>query len=538
MLQSEALDILKTGANVFLTGEPGSGKTFVTNAYVRYLKSAKVDVAVTASTGIAATHLGGMTLHSWSGIGIAKNLSNWDIDRIASNERVAKRIERTRVLIVDEISMLDGNTLDSIDRVCREVKRRDEPFGGIQTIFVGDFFQLPPISREGEPDAQFAFDSSAWASVSPFVCYLHEQYRQEDATFLSILTSLRRNEVTSEHCSYLEGRCLKDAGTLPKDITKLYTHNVDVDRINTAELERIPGSVERYQMTFAGRAALAEQLKRGCLSPEQLQLKIGASVMFTKNSMTGAFVNGTLGVVIDFDTDTKYPIVKTKGGRTILAEPAEWSLEEHGRVLAKISQIPLRLAWAITIHKSQGMSMDAAFVDLKNAFVQGQGYVALSRVRSLAGLHLSGWNKTALQVNAQVLECDEGFRLRSQQTRDAFSTINPEELSTMHGNFVAACGGTMPSKQSKDPQSKVDRQHEKQLRQTTPTPQKSYSVAQLRQKHPNAYRSWSKADDELLRQQYTAGSDIEELSTAFGRRRGAIRSRLVKLGLIEAPDES
>src|SRR3989338_421160 len=151
MTQAQALDMLKTGANVFLTGEPGSGKTFVTNAYVSFLKRAKIEVAVTASTGIAATHIGGRTIHSWSGIGIKKELTSWDVDRIASNEYAAKRIDRTRILIIDEISMLDGRTLSSIERVCREVKRSKEPFGGLQVVFVGDFFQLPPVAREGEP---------------------------------------------------------------------------------------------------------------------------------------------------------------------------------------------------------------------------------------------------------------------------------------------------------------------------------------------------------------------------------------------------
>ncbi len=517
MLQAEALDILKTGASVFLTGEPGSGKTFVTNAYVRYLKKARVDVAVTASTGIAATHLGGMTIHSWSGIGIAKSLSDWDVDRIASNERIAKRVERTTVLVIDEISMLDGKTLDCVDRVCRAVKRREEPFGGIQTVFVGDFFQLPPISREGELPSQFAFSSRAWTAVSPLVCYLSEQYRQEDKIFLDILACLRRNQLSPLHCAHLDKRCLADPATLSKDTPKLYSHNVDVDRINSTELERIAGPVERYDMTFAGRASLAEQLKRGCLSPEQLFLKKGASVMFTKNSPSGSFVNGTLGMVIGFDEDSNYPVVKTRNGRTIVAEPTEWSIEEHGRILAKISQIPLRLAWAITIHKSQGMSLDAAYIDLKNAFVEGQGYVALSRVRTLAGVYLSGWNRMALTVHPEVLAADSELRDRSTQTRQAFAVIASSELKNMHGNFLSACGGVAPQ----------------ESRKKLPKTEKTYCVDDIRKTYPNAYKSWSEEDDERLTEQYTSGNDIEELVVVFGRKKGSIQSRLVKLGLLE-----
>src|SRR5687768_4164635 len=150
MTQHQALDILKTGANVFLTGEPGSGKTHTIRQYIAYLKEAGVDMAVTASTGIAATHIGGFTIHSWSGIGIKKTLSPYDVDRLATNERLVKRIARTRVLIIDEVSMLDAGVLESVNTVCQAIKQSEEPFGGMQVVLVGDFFQLPPVSREGE----------------------------------------------------------------------------------------------------------------------------------------------------------------------------------------------------------------------------------------------------------------------------------------------------------------------------------------------------------------------------------------------------
>ncbi len=516
MLQSEALNILKTGASVFLTGEPGSGKTYVTNAFVRYLKRAKVEVAVTASTGIAATHLGGMTIHSWSGIGISKSLSPWDVDRIASNERIAKRITKTSVLVIDEISMLDGKTLQCVDQVCREVKRVDEPFGGIQTVFVGDFFQLPPVSRLGESAPEFAFASSTWAASSPFVCYLSEQYRQEDAVFLELLSSLRRNKVTESHAAQLNKRCLGSSASLSSDTPKLYSHNVDVDRLNAEELGRIFETAQHFEMVSSGKLPLVEQLKRGCLSPEQLVLKKGASVMFTKNSSTGAFVNGTLGIIVDFDETTNYPIVKTRNGKTVTTEPMEWSMEEQGRVVARIMQIPLRLAWAMTIHKSQGMSLDAAFIDLKNAFVQGQGYVALSRVRTLAGVYLSGWNSMALQVHPEVLSVDVGFHERSDETRDAFGKILVGELTTMHQNYITACGGTLPKETGEE---------------SSDTPKK-YSLDTIRKKHKNAYKSWSEEEDEQLTELHTAGNDIDEISAVLGRQKGGIRSRLVKLGLV------
>lgn len=526
MKQSEALKILKTGVCVFLTGEPGSGKTFVINEYVRYLKKAKVEVAVTASTGIAATHLGGMTIHSWSGIGIKKSLSNWDLDHIASNKRVVGRMKRTKVLVIDEISMLDGKILECVDQVCREIKQNAKPFGGMQTVFVGDFFQLPPVAKEGEPVAEFAFTSKTWTQTRPYICYLSEQHRQEDKTYLEILSSLRRNEVREDHCTVLNNRCHPDKESFLKNITKLFSHNEDVDRINSAELKRIHGEEQVFIMTCSGRNSIVEQLKRGCLSPEKLLLKRGASVMFTKNSPKREFVNGTLGTVMGFDELTNYPIVKTRYGRNIIAEPMDWTIEERNRVLCRISQIPLRLAWAITIHKSQGMSLDAAFIDLKNTFVEGQGYVALSRVRTLTGLYLSGWNEMALKVHPEVFSHDKEFRSLSAETQETFNKISSEEISHMQRNFMKACGGKIVSSYSAH-DSIVNK------KQDISPSDKTYSVEKIREKYSNAYRSWSKEDDEKLTEQYHLGKNIKELSKFLGRQIGGIRSRLIKLGFIE-----
>ncbi len=536
MTQAEALIILKTGANVFLTGEPGSGKTFVTNEYVRYLKSAKVEVAVTASTGIAATHLGGMTLHSWSGIGIKKNLTNYDIDRIASNERIEKRISRTKVLVIDEISMLDGETLWSVDKVCQEIKRNEKPFGGMQIILVGDFFQLPPVSRQGEKVPQFAFLSAVWSQAKPVICYLSEQHRQEDDVFLEILSALRKNKISTEHCSHLQKRCQILPEVDAKKITKLFSHNEDVDRINQVELEKILGKTENFQMSSSGKESLVEQLKRGCLSPENLMLKKDAVVMFTKNSSTGAYVNGTLGTVIGFSAqggpasggEVGNPIVKTKSGRIINTEKMDWSIEENNKILAKISQIPLRLAWAMTVHKSQGMSLDSAYMDLRHTFVEGQGYVALSRVKTLSGLYLAGWNKMALKVHREVLACDGEFRIQSTEAREVFGKLAQEEIVKIHENFVVSSGGTMLKKDT----PKTNSVHSSMEDKGEDKP-KTYSVAKLREKHPNAYKSWREGEDESLVTYFKSGKNTKTISDLMGRQTGSIRARLVKLGLVK-----
>ncbi|MEK7530078.1 MAG: PIF1 family DEAD/DEAH box helicase [Patescibacteria group bacterium] len=453
MTQEQALDILKTGANVFLTGEPGSGKTHVTRAFVSYLKRAHVEGAVTASTGIAATHLGGRTIHSWSGIGIKQWLSAQDLDALTSNEPVSKRINAARVLVIDEVSMLSSMTLTMIHAVCKTMRRSEEPFGGLQVVFVGDFFQLPPVTPRQRSHAQsswmedktspFAFHSDAWQSARPVVCYLSEQHRQSDPSFSALLSAIRQNNVLDEHVRCLQERRVQNNATLPQNTLKLYSHNLDVDRINTKELLRVPGDTRTFTMQSFGKKALVMSMKRGCLSPETLDLKVGAKVMFTRNDQKGAFVNGTLGTIVGFDKDTGEPCVKTQQGKRITVEPVEWSIEEGGRMLARIVQIPLRLAWAMTVHKSQGMSLDAAIVDLQHAFVEGQGYVALSRVRTLEGLSLLGWNDTALCVHPDVLAADQAFRNASLEAEQAFGDLKPDALKKMHENFVKACGGTL-----------------------------------------------------------------------------------------------
>ena len=451
MTQAEALEILKTGANVFLTGEPGSGKTHLVNQYVAYLRSCGIEPAITASTGIAATHIGGLTIHSWSGIGIRRDLTKYDLDHIGQNRNIVRRVGKTHILIIDEVSMLSARILSLVDAVGREIRRNQEPFGGLQVILVGDFFQLPPVDRHeaetcptvlfGRASAseQFAFFSPVWPALNPLVCYLSEQHRQEDAVFLGFLSAVRRAEVDDSHRQLLRTRY----SPKPKDgITQLYSHNVDVDQINGAELAKLSGATKTFEMESHGAEKLVLALKRGCLSPEILALKVGARVMFTKNDVTRhRYTNGTLGIVAGFAKENGYPVVKTNSGKTIFAETDEWHIEDGGRVLARISQVPLRLAWAMTVHKSQGMSLDAAHMDLSQTFEYGQGYVALSRVRTLAGLSLAGLNQRALEVHPEIRAKDAEFRAESNKARAVFSKIPGRELQTMHTNFIRACGG-------------------------------------------------------------------------------------------------
>ncbi len=432
MKQSEALEILKMGHNAYLTGPAGSGKTYLLNEYIKFLKKNNVEVGITASTGIAATHMNGVTIHSWSGIGIKDDLDEWELDSLLQKQYLAKRFENTKVLIIDEVSMLHHYRLDLIDRVCRAFKQNDLPFGGIQIILSGDFFQLPPITR-GSGEFCFINKSQVWKNMDLKVCYLEEQHRHECDTLTTLLNNIRQNKTGEEVLAPLRTRYRKSIkGITP---TKLYTHNIDIDEINNRELDLIEGGLKVYEMVTKGRKKLVETLKKSCLAQEELRLKKGAVVMFIKNNPIKKYVNGTLGKVIGFDK-MDFPIVEVKDGRKITVEPENWTIDEDGKVKAELKQIPLRLAWAITIHKSQGMSLDAAEIDLSKSFVAGMGYVALSRIKTFDGLRLMGLNKVALEVNKEVLELDNDLVRLSEEGVTELKEMPKEKKDKKLKKFV------------------------------------------------------------------------------------------------------
>jgi len=424
MKQKEALDILKSGYNTFLTGPPGSGKTFLLNEYIKYLKKNNVAVSVTASTGIAATHMGGTTLHSWSGLGIREELDDADVKKICERGYLRKRIKSTGVLIIDEISMIKPLQFEAVNKICQYIKKVARPFGGMQVVCSGDFFQLPPVykSVSVDPDRQkalfadnggtrFVNESGIWRQMEMKVCYLDEQHRTKDKKLHKILNHIRDNDAQkSKDFLFAEHKNISDS---QKVFTKLYTHNIDVDSINYSELDKIKGKEYYYQMTSRGNEMVADILKKTCLAPEKLVLKKGAEVMFIKNNFEAGYVNGTQGKVIDF-VAADLPVVKTQEGKKITVKFADWTIEEENSVVAGISQIPLRLAWAITVHKSQGMNLDSAEMDLSRCFLEGMGYVALSRLKSLKGLRLMGINNLAFCVNKKALEVDKTFKKLSK----------------------------------------------------------------------------------------------------------------------------
>jgi len=446
MKQPQALDILKMKANVFLTGRAGSGKTYVLNEYIKYLKSNGIGVGITAATGIAATHLGGTTIHSWSGMGVKDKLTDEDVIKLLKKRYLRTHFLESSVLIIDEVSMLHAHQLDLVNFLCQAFRQSIQPFGGLQVILAGDFFQLPPVARAGNV-AQFVTQSDIWSKMNLRVCYLDEQFRQEDDNFLNILNEIRAGSVSQQSRDFLFSRLNQPLST-GFEPTKLYTHNIDVDTINFSELEKVDGLMKSYSMESRGSKVLVEVLKNSCLAPESLMLKIGARVMFIKNNFELGVVNGTVGTVVGYD-DFEYPIIKIKTGEKIVAEPSNWMIEEGGRTLAEIRQVPLRLAWAITVHKSQGMSLDMAEVDLSKSFEPGMGYVALSRIRTLAGLKLNGINEMAFKVNPQVLVFDKQLQQASNQNVHQLQSMSRQEIVNKQKEFIQVDGGKFKQKKFK-----------------------------------------------------------------------------------------
>ncbi len=429
---------MKAGRNVYLTGPAGSGKTHVLNKYVEYLQERGVVAAVTASTGIAATHIDGVTIHSWSGIGIKDDLSDYEIEFLTQKERLWKRYDKTKTLVIDEISMLHPRMFDALDRLAQKMKGNSKPFGGMQVVLSGDFFQLPPITKNG--DHGYADSSNAWGNMGIRVCYLETQFRTDDVTLEGILSEIRSSSVSTSTQEFFED-IIGIRRKRKFDVTRLYTHNIDVDAVNERELDALSGEEKTYEMRTSGRANLVASLVKSILAPETLRLKIDAVVMFVKNNFEEGYFNGTLGKVVSFEGD--HPVVETLSGKHIYVTLGKWKIEDDGVVLAQVEQFPLRLAWAITVHKSQGMNLDAAEIDLSKSFVPGQGYVALSRLRNVEGLTLLGLNSIALEVDPYVLELDKRLLRDSFRWARVIKKFTRSDFRKMHEDFILQNGGTI-----------------------------------------------------------------------------------------------
>ena len=440
MKQSEALTIINAGASAFITGAPGAGKTYALNEAIREMRKNGLSVAVTASTGIAATHLNGQTIHSWSGVGVSNALTDTLLKTIRA--RRGKRIKATDVLVLDEVSMIHAWLFDMVDEVCRKVRKNPAPFGGLQVVISGDFFQLPPVStsmrnrdvfkpseefissREkyaaaGKNPEGYITESFAWDALKPVVCYLTEQHRQDDGKLLEVLTDIRGGLVSDDDKQVLASRL----GEYPEDdevAVHLFPTNSQADGLNNAKLAAIDAEPHEFVATEAGPKNLVERLKKNMLAPERLVLKAGAAVMALRNDQEKQYVNGSVGRVLRFAPESKggWPIVEFENGNIVTLKPAAWEMTDGETVLASVNQVPLRCAWGITIHKSQGMTLDSAVMDLRRTFAPGMGYVALSRVENLGGLYLEGINDRAFSVSADAVLLDGSLREASRRASE------------------------------------------------------------------------------------------------------------------------
>ncbi len=396
---------MASGANIFLCGPPGSGKSYVLEQFVRAAQASGKHVAVTATTGIAASLLNGVTIHSWSGLRTKYDLKDTDIKSLLSDPSLTQRLNNTEILIIDEISMLGAATLDALNLWFKVARASKVSFGGLQIVLSGDFFQLPPVSVERP---EYCFMAKSWTEAALKVCYLSEQHRQTGDELTEILSALREQRFNEFHLRLLSAR-----QAIPhQSTTMLMTHNKDVDQINSSRLECLEGKSHSYYAKLTGPTDATSSLRRSVLAPSELRLKMGAEVMFVANDPLRRYVNGSQGRIVGFKFNL--PQVELKdSGLVLLVQAKCWKLENESKATAELVQLPLKLAWAITIHKCQGMSLNESDIELKRSFAYGMGYVALSRLTSYQGLYLSSYNTRSLQLDKTIYVFDMALQKQS-----------------------------------------------------------------------------------------------------------------------------
>ena len=424
--QRRAIRLFAEGKSFFLTGPAGSGKSFCIETFQTAAIQAGKTVAITAMTGAAALIIGGKTLHSYLGLGLAEEPVSELIRRIRFNKVVSARWRNLDALIVDEVSMMSPTLFEKVEEIARATRRSASPMGGIQTIFSGDFLQLPPVVRGG--DTAFCFESGKWPVVFPDVVELKDIIRQADPVFQQCLNEVRLGSCPKSVEDILRSRMGKSRAVDGIEPTRLFTRNVDTEKINAEHLERLQLPLEVYaaidvvsftddseqhdRKTKAARDRVVAKLKgfldKAAPCAGSLKLCAGAQVMLLANKdFDAGLVNGSRGVVDRFEGGL--PVVRFLNGVTAMIEFQTWTSEEEGVKVTR-KQLPLKLAYAITIHKSQGLSLDLVEVDIGTSlFEAGQGYVALSRVRSLEGLFIVAFAPEKIRAHPKVLKYLRGL---------------------------------------------------------------------------------------------------------------------------------
>ncbi|KAL9845956.1 ATP-dependent DNA helicase PIF1 isoform 2-T2 [Geothlypis trichas] len=419
--QEAVLGAVRSGKSIFFTGSAGTGKSFLLK---RILGSLPPNITyATASTGVAACHIGGTTLHAFAGIGSGKAPLEQCI-QLAERPGVRQHWLACQHLIIDEISMVDGKFFDKLEAVARAVRKRDEPFGGIQLIICGDFLQLPPVCKANE-ETKFCFQAKSWRKCIHINMELTEVRRQTDKTFVSILSAIRLGRCTEEVTRQLMQTAAHKSERDGILATRLCTHKDDVEITNERCLQQLPGEVHVFE-ALDSDPMLVKLIDAQCPVGGRVELKLGAQVMLAKNlDVSQGLVNGARGVVVGFESEQKgLPKVRFLCGVTQLIKMEKWVIKGPSGVHLSRQQLPLKLAWAISIHKSQGMSLDCVEISLSRVFESGQAYVALSRARSLAGLRVLDFDPKAVRADPAVLHFYRHLRRHQLLAQDSLHTYS------------------------------------------------------------------------------------------------------------------
>ncbi len=600
---NNALEIIKhTKKTVYLTGKAGTGKT----TFLKYLKTTvHKNMIVVAPTGVAAINAGGQTIHSFFQIPpslfvpndkrLRKSANMGDEDKSTIfehfnySEEKQKIINNLEVLVVDEVSMVRCDLLDVIDRLLRVFRRRDVvPFGGVQVILIGDTFQLPPILKDEDKEilrphyeSEFFFSSKVIQKTQPVYIELKKIYRQKDQRFINLLNKIRNSNLTHDQLRSLNTKYDQNLDTEKHtNCIMLCTHNEKVREINTKRLNGISTLLQKFEATLAG-----EFPERNFPTERSLELKIDAQVMFIKNDKDKKYHNGKLGKIIRIESEKI--VVEDEAKKEIEVEQQVWKNikykwnEEKGEIeeeeLGSFTQFPLKLAWAITVHKSQGLTFDKIIADLGKAFAAGQVYVALSRCTSFEGLILaSKIPHRAIKTDKRVIafaqtetskaaiskEINEGkadfFYKKVRQAAknkdfegvydnliEALEYRNDIKTEDFKKHFLFWTKKlNSPKKIEEKKEIKIESKQEenrtveseeqeidKTVKQKHTNSEKTYSFEEIRKTHKNAYQPWTTEEENRLKDLFHLGHSIKEIAELVGRNKGAIISRLHKIEL-------
>jgi len=415
--QNVAFDAFKEGKNLLITGPAGTGKSHLIRKMSLYAQRIKKTMAITAMTGAAAYIVNGKTLHSWAGIGLGDKPAPIIAQKILNSYPKKIKWQRCNILIIDEVSMMNALLFELLEEVSRLVRQNEKPFGGIQVVLLGDFYQLPPVGKT-EQEQKFCFESPVWINVIEKTVILREIMRQKDPVFQKILQEVRIGEPSLETIEILMSRVGIEpdisSGIVP---TLLSSKKLDVEKMNQREFRKLAGlDIIQYDAVYEivgeRKKAMKEEemniwidvIDKDNNYDKSIQITENAQVMLLKNiDQENGLVNGSRGIVIGFENDL--PVVRFMNGTTQTIGYAEYLFEISNVSTIVAKQIPLSLAWCTTIHKSQGQSLDSIKMNIgSNIFEYGQTYVALSRARTLENLYIEEFDPKKIRVHPKVKE--------------------------------------------------------------------------------------------------------------------------------------